>query len=70
MKRRALPGQLQEHGCVCRFAKVAAIPSGATPQTGRKEAIPRHNEIKKFLARSICKKTFSAASSGQLMADR
>ena len=27
----------------------------SNPQTGRKEAIPRHNEIKKGLARSICR---------------
>jgi hypothetical protein len=27
----------------------------ANSQTGRKEAIPRHNEIKKYLARSICR---------------
>ena len=27
----------------------------SNPQTGRKEAVPRHNEIKKFLARSICR---------------
>jgi hypothetical protein len=33
-------------------AKEAATQFG---KTGRKEAIPRHNEIKKFLARSICR---------------
>ncbi len=27
----------------------------SNPQTGRKEGVPRHNEIKKFLARSICR---------------
>jgi hypothetical protein len=27
----------------------------SNPQTGRKEAIPRHNEIKKYLAHSICR---------------
>ncbi|HEV7927906.1 MAG TPA: type II toxin-antitoxin system HicA family toxin [Verrucomicrobiae bacterium] len=27
----------------------------SNPHTGRKEAIPRHSEIKKHLARSICR---------------
>ena len=27
----------------------------SNPQTGRKEAVPRHIEIKKHLARSICR---------------
>jgi predicted RNA binding protein YcfA (HicA-like mRNA interferase family) len=27
----------------------------SNPHTGRKESIPRHNEIKKHLARSICR---------------
>jgi mRNA interferase HicA len=52
MKRRALLGHLQEDGC-------APVREGghhsiwSNPQTGRKEAIPRHNEIKKHLARFI-----------------
>lgn len=54
MKRRELLRHLQEHGCV------SAREGGShsiwqNPTTGRKEAIPRHTEIKKFLARSICK---------------
>jgi len=54
MKRRALLGHLQSHGC-------APVREGAShsiwtnPQSGRKESIPRHNEIKKHLARSICR---------------
>jgi mRNA interferase HicA len=52
MKRQALLSHLQENGC-------AAVREGASrsiwtnPQTGRREAIPRHNDIKKHLARSI-----------------
>ena len=54
MKRRALLGHLQEHGCV-PFREGASHSLWSNPQTGRKEAIPRHSEIKKFLARSICR---------------
>jgi len=54
MKRRALLGHLQEHGCM--FVREGASHSiWNNPQTGRKESIPRHNEIKKHLARSICR---------------
>jgi len=31
------------------------MPIWSNPQTGRKEAIPRPNQIKKFLARSTCR---------------
>jgi len=54
MKRATLLRHLQAYGC-------AALREGGShsiwtnPQTGRKEAIPRHNEIKKHLARSICR---------------
>ena len=54
MKRRALLGHLQEHGCV-PVREGGSHSIWGNPQTGRKEAIPRHNEIKKFLARSICR---------------
>jgi mRNA interferase HicA len=54
MKRRALLGHLQEHGCVS-VREGGSHSIWANPQTGRKEAIPRHNEIKKHLARSICR---------------
>jgi mRNA interferase HicA len=54
MKRRALLGHLQEHGCV-PFREGGSHSIWQNPQTGRKEAVPRHTEIKKFLARSICK---------------
>ena len=46
MKRRALLGHLQEHGCV-PFREGGSHSIWSNPQTGRKEAIPRHNEIKK-----------------------
>jgi mRNA interferase HicA len=45
MKRRALLGHLQEHGCVL-FREGGSHSLWSNPQTGRKEAIPRHNEIK------------------------
>lgn len=54
MKRRALLGHLQEHGCV-PHREGGSLSIWLNPQTGRKEAIPRHNEIKMFLARSICR---------------
>ena len=54
MKRRALLGHLQEHGCV-PHREGGSHSIWINPQTGRKEAIPRHNEIKKLLARSICR---------------
>jgi hypothetical protein len=48
MKRRALLGHLNEHGCVpVREGSGHSIWSN--PQTGRKESIPRHNDIKKHL---------------------
>ena len=54
MKRRALLGHLQEHGCV-PLREGGSHSIWQNPLTDRKEAIPRHNEIKKFLAHSICK---------------
>ncbi len=54
MKRRALLAHLQEHGCVM-IREGASHSIWANPQTARKEAIPRHNEIKSHLARSICR---------------
>jgi mRNA interferase HicA len=54
MKRQALLSHLQGHGCV--FVREGANHSiWGNPQTGRKEAVPRHNDIKKHLARSICR---------------
>lgn len=63
MKRRALLGYLQEHGCVPHH-KGGSHSIWINPQTGRKEAILRHNEIKKFLVRSILSKSFRTGSAG------
>ncbi len=46
MKRRALLGHLQQHGCV-PIREGGSHSIWSNPQTGRKEAIPRHTEIKK-----------------------
>ena len=54
MKRRALLAHLQAQGCAF-FHEGGSHTIWRNPQTGRKEAIPRHNEIKKYLARSICR---------------
>ena len=53
MKKRELEQHLREHGC--QFLREGAAHSiWVNPQTGRKEAVPRHNEINRFLARKIC----------------
>jgi mRNA interferase HicA len=54
MKRRALLSHLQEHGC-SSVREGGSHSIWTNSKTGRREAIPRHNEIKKHLARSICK---------------
>ena len=54
MKRRALLDHLQEHGCVL-LREGGSHSSSANPRTACNEAIPRHTEIKKYLARSICR---------------
>ena len=44
MKRRELEQHLREHGC--QFLREGAAHSiWVNPQTGRKEAVPRHNEM-------------------------
>jgi predicted RNA binding protein YcfA (HicA-like mRNA interferase family) len=54
MKRRLLLSHLQKHGCA-PVREGASHSIRSNPHTGRREAIPRHNEIKKHLARSICR---------------
>jgi mRNA interferase HicA len=54
MKRQALLRHLQECGCM-PVREGGSHSIWSNPQTGRKEAIPRHNDIKKHLARSICR---------------
>jgi mRNA interferase HicA len=54
MKRRELLAHLQQHGC--RLLREGASHSiWFNPATQRKEAVPRHQEIKRHLARSICR---------------
>jgi len=54
MKRRELVAHLQKHGC--RLLREGASHSiWINPATDRREAIPRHSEIKRQLARSICR---------------
>ena len=53
MKRRDLLQHLQAHGC--RFEREGGKHSlWLNPGTGKVEAIPRHAEIGKHLARKIC----------------
>jgi predicted RNA binding protein YcfA (HicA-like mRNA interferase family) len=54
VKRAALLRHLQAHGCVA-LREGGSHSIWTNPQTRRKEAIPRHNEIKRHLARSICR---------------
>lgn len=54
MKRRALLSHLQEHGCQV-LREGASHSVWINPQTGRRETVPRHTEVKKHLARSICR---------------
>lgn len=54
MKRRELLAHLQQFGC--RLLREGGNHSiWMNPDTGRREAIPRHAEIKRGLARSICR---------------
>ena len=54
MKRRELIQHLARHGC--RLLREGARHSvWMNPATGHKEAIPRHSEIDRFLARKICR---------------
>jgi mRNA interferase HicA len=54
MKRRELLEHLQRHGCVL-LREGANHSIWQNPATGRREAIPRHAELKRHLARSICR---------------
>ena len=54
MKRRALLAHLNQGGC--RLWREGGSHSiWINPTTGRKEAVPRNDEIKRHLARSICR---------------
>ncbi len=54
MKRRDLIRHLETNGCSLQ-REGASHSIYTNPATGRKEAVPRHNEIKRHLARSICR---------------
>lgn len=55
MKRKALLAHLVAHGC--RLEREGGSHSiWKNPQSGEIQAVPRHVEIKKFTARSICRK--------------
>jgi len=55
MKRKALLTHLAAHGC--RQEREGSRHSiWINPATGEIQAIPRHKEIKKFTARSICRR--------------
>jgi len=55
MKRAALLAHLSTQGC--RLEREGGSHSiWLNPATGEIQSVPRHNEIKKFTARSICRK--------------
>lgn len=54
MKRRELLSHLQQQGCLL-LREGGSHSIWVNPGTGRKEAVPRHNEVKRHLARSICR---------------
>ena len=54
MKRRELTRLPEEHGCVL-LREGGSHSVFLNPATGKKEAVPRHAEIKKHLSRSICR---------------
>jgi len=54
MKRRELERHVQANGCSL-LREGAAHSIWVNPQTGHREAVLRHNEIKKHLARKICR---------------
>ena len=55
MKRHDLERRLRQAGCILK-REGAAHSLWTNPMTGAIEAIPRHNEIKEFLAKKILKR--------------
>ena len=53
MKRGDLLRHLRQYGCYLK-REGAAHSLWCNPQTGQVEAIPRHTEISKVLAKKIC----------------
>ena len=62
MKRRALEKQLRRAGCYLK-REGSAHSLWTNPSTGAVEAVPRHNEIKEPLARSILRNLSAGAES-------
>jgi mRNA interferase HicA len=62
MKRRALEKQLRRAGCYLK-REGSAHSLWTNPSTGAVEAVPRHNEIKEPLARSILRNLSAGAGS-------
>jgi mRNA interferase HicA len=54
VKREALLRHLRVHGCYLK-REGGAHSLWVNPQTGKMEAVPRHNEIADLLARKICR---------------
>jgi len=54
MKRRELISHRQQHGCQL-LREGGSHSVWINPTTGRKETVPRHREVKRHLARSICR---------------
>jgi mRNA interferase HicA len=62
MKRRALEKQLRRADCYLK-REGSAHSLWTNPSTGAVEAVPRHNEIKEPLARSILRNLSAGAGS-------
>ena len=54
MKREALLSHLVQHGC--RLEREGSSHSIWSNPSGEIQAIPRHKEINRFTAKSICRK--------------
>lgn len=54
MKRKGLIRHLESHGCPLK-REGASHSIYWNPASGRREPVPRHNEIPNLLARKICK---------------
>lgn len=55
MKRTALLAHLSAHGCIL-VREGGSHSIWRNSRTGEIQTVPRHREIKKFNARSICRK--------------
>ncbi len=55
MKRRELEKHLKAHGCYLHHAG-SNHDIWVNPETGAKQPIPRHNELKTPLGKDVCRK--------------